>query len=125
MFSDYLKKVDQVSCKGLFGVAAGLVFVCQLIAMVLVVDGQVEKAQARDAQHQLAQMAISDCDEKYIGVVRTQCIDQVISALNPYPSFSLLPEEIVISQVAGQSRSTSPSTGNGQGFVQAAFVARQ
>ena len=63
MFSDHLQKIDEVPYKTLLGVAAGLVILCQLIAMVLVVDGQVEKAQVRDLRYASEQMAIARCSE--------------------------------------------------------------
>ncbi len=67
MFSDHLQKIDKVPYKSLMVVAAGLVFLCQLLAMVLVVDHQVEKAQIRDARYGAVQMAIADCSENHSG----------------------------------------------------------
>ncbi len=49
MFSDHLQKIDHASAKTLLLIAGGLVILCQLIAMMLVSQGQVERAQARDA----------------------------------------------------------------------------
>ena len=48
MFSDHLQKIDNASGKTLLLIAGGLVIVCQLVALVLVSQGQVEKAQARE-----------------------------------------------------------------------------
>ena len=75
MFSDHLQKIDKMPYKTLLVVAAGLVFLCQLVAMVLVVDSQVEKAEIRDAHYSSAQMVIADCSENYSGPVRSRCIE--------------------------------------------------
>ena len=51
MFSERVKKVDTMPSRVLFGVAAGLVFMCQLAALVLVANGPVGKAHARVAYY--------------------------------------------------------------------------
>jgi len=84
MFSDHLQKIDEVPYKTLLGVAAGLVILCQLIAMVLVVDGQVEKAQVRDLWYASERMAIARCSEGSMGAARQSCIQQARAA--GYPS---------------------------------------
>ncbi len=61
MFSEHLKKVDEIPYKALGAVAAGLVFVCQLVALVRVLDGQLEKAHLHEVQYNSAQMAMADC----------------------------------------------------------------
>ena len=75
MFSDHLQKVDKVPQKILLAVAAGLVFLCQLVAMVLVVDSQVEKAQVRNAQDSTGQMKFADCPENDLGPARARCAE--------------------------------------------------
>ncbi|MDB5928435.1 MAG: hypothetical protein JWR60_142 [Polaromonas sp.] len=129
MFSEHLKKVDPVSRLGLFGVVAGLIFVCQLVALVMVANGQVQKAQHRDVQDKAAKTAMLDCAKNYSGSARTLCIDQVNVALNPYPSFSPAPVELATAQAAGQHRSATAgapsSAANGRGFMQAAFDSSQ
>ena len=81
MFSDHLQKIDKLPYNALLIIAAGLVFLCQLVAMVLVVDGQVEKAQIRDAHYSSAQMVIADCSENYSGPARSRCIEQMRSEI--------------------------------------------
>ena len=49
MFSDHLPKIVESPAKTLMFVAAGLGIVGQLVALVMLADGQVEKAQLRDA----------------------------------------------------------------------------
>ena len=44
MGAERLKKLDELPGGVLFGIAAALVFMCQLVAMVLVVEGQVQRA---------------------------------------------------------------------------------
>ena len=52
MGAERLKKLDELPGGVLFGIAAALVFMCQLVAMVLVVEGQVQRAHTRQtAQH--------------------------------------------------------------------------
>ena len=124
MFSDHLKKVDEKPYKALFGVAAGLVFVCQLVALVLVVDGQVEKAHLRDAQYNSARMAVADCSDSHSGAARSQCIEQVNASLNPYSTSTPELEARAITQVAGES-DASPSASNAQGMMPTTFASRQ
>ena len=49
MGAERLKKLDELPGGTLFGIAAALVFMCQLVAMVLVVEGQVQRAHTRQA----------------------------------------------------------------------------
>ncbi len=83
MFSDYLQKIDHISYKALFGVAAVLVILCQLVAMALVVDGQVSKASLRDAQYASERVAIAYCIESNNGVARNNCMQQVQAVTHP------------------------------------------
>ena len=124
MFSDYFKKIDEMPCKALLGVAAGLVFLCQIVAMVLVVDGQVEKARLRNMQYSSVQTAMADCSERYTGAARIRCIEQANAALTPDSTYANSPETQAITQNAGQGDPSS-STGKVQGFVQAMFASRQ
>ncbi len=76
MFSDHLQKIDQASGKTLLLVAAGLVIVCQLVAMVLVAQGQVEKAQAREATQASQRIATAWCLETSRGTELRGCANQ-------------------------------------------------
>lgn len=73
MFSDHLRKVDEAPTRTLLLIAAGLVIVCQLVAMVLVADGQVEKAQMREASQASARAATAWCVESSRGAALRQC----------------------------------------------------
>ena len=53
MGAEHLKKLDKLPGGALFGIAAALVFICQLVAMVLVVEGQVQRAHSRQAAQQV------------------------------------------------------------------------
>jgi hypothetical protein len=73
MFSDHLRKIDEAPTRTLLMIAAGLVIVCQLVAMVLVTAGQVEKAQMREANQASARAATAWCVESSHGVALRQC----------------------------------------------------
>ncbi|MGB4117694.1 MAG: hypothetical protein WBK51_14235 [Polaromonas sp.] len=73
MFSDHLRKIDDAPAKTLLLVAAGLVIVCQLVAMVLVADGQVEKAHLREASQASARAATAWCVESSHGAALREC----------------------------------------------------
>ncbi|MEO6319995.1 MAG: hypothetical protein ABIR56_04975 [Polaromonas sp.] len=130
MFSEHIKKVDAVPARALFGVAAGLVFLCQLAALVLVVNGQVEKAHVREAYYSSAQMEIAGCSKTYSGAARSQCIEQVNAALNPYSTYTSSPDARALAQVSQQAdhggsggalRSAKRAV---QGFMPTAFASR-
>lgn len=127
MFSDHLKKVDEMPSRALFGVAAGLVFLCQLAALVLVVNGQVEKSQVREAHFNSAQMEIADCSNTYSGATRSQCIEQVNAALNPYSTHNSGPEARAVTQVIQLAREggARPSEAPvAQGILPTSFASR-
>ena len=73
MFSDHLRKIDNASAKNLLLIAAGLVIFCLLAAMVMVVDGQVEKAHLREANQASASAATAWCVENSRGVALKNC----------------------------------------------------
>ncbi|MDB5744810.1 MAG: hypothetical protein JWR68_3125 [Polaromonas sp.] len=124
MLTDPIEKVDAVSSRGLFCIAAGLVFICQLLALVLVVNGQVEKAQHRTAQYDSARMAIADCAENHLGPARSQCIEQVNAMLDPYATFIAQPEPRTVSSIAAQ-RGVRRAPETGSGFMTTTFASRQ
>lgn len=122
MFSDHLQKIDKLPYKALLIVAAGLVFLCQLLAMVLVVDGQVEKAQIRDAHYSSAQMVIADCSENYSGPARSRCIEQMRSEIASSSAGEGEADAPELAAVAGQR--PSPVVSRVKGIIQAAFAGR-
>lgn len=83
MFSDHLPKIDEVPNRTLFLVSAGLVVLCQLVAMAMVVDGQVSVAQVRDALRVSERTAINQCMESSLGAARHSCILQAKAANTP------------------------------------------
>ncbi|MEO5659515.1 MAG: hypothetical protein ABIQ90_06920 [Polaromonas sp.] len=122
MFSDDLKKVGAMPYKTLFAVAAGLIFICQIVAMVLVVDRQVERSSVRTAQRSTEQMAIADCSEKYPGAAaRDQCIAQVNAALHTTTIFIPERETLAISGVQ-EATGASVSAGSSPGLMQASLA---
>ena len=123
MISEHFKKIDEMPFNALLGVAAGLVFLCQLVAMVLVVDGQVEKAHLRNMQYSAAQTALANCSENYTGEAHSRCIEQANAALPPDSAYANLPEQTT-TQNAGQGDAGS-SAGQAQGFMPARFASRQ
>ena len=76
MFSDHLQKIDRASGKTLLLIAGGLVIVCQLIALVLVAQGQVEKAHAREVSQASQRTATAWCVETSLGAEIRGCATQ-------------------------------------------------
>ena len=128
MFSERVKKVDTMPSKVLFGVAAGLVFLCQLAALALVANGQVEKAHVRDADYSYAQTEMADCSKTYSGPKRNQCIERINATINPYSTYTSSFEAQAHSSVihmADQGASAIPSATRAvQGFISTAFASR-
>jgi hypothetical protein len=121
MFSDHLPKIDEVPNRMLFLVAAGLVILCQLAAMALVVDGQVNLAQLRDALRISERTAINQCMESSLGVARHDCIQQAKAANAP-------PQDAQSTQALAdteESDITALPANPVQGLVPASFAPRQ
>jgi hypothetical protein len=76
MFSDHMKKVNRFPQVGLLILAGGLVIVCQLVAMAMVADRQVQRAGVRDLQRVAQQLALADCIQRSTGPTRHGCILQ-------------------------------------------------
>ena len=79
MFSDHLPKIDPTARHNLFVIAAALVMVCQLVAMVVVADGQVKKAEIRESQMQSQRLVVSQCLENTKGAASSSCTAPVYS----------------------------------------------
>ncbi len=60
MFSSLFNKIDALSIQHLLALAGVLIVLCQLVAMAVVVQGQVERAQARNASLTSTHLAKSD-----------------------------------------------------------------
>ena len=76
MFSDHLQKMNHFPKINLLVAAAGLVMVCELVALALVADHQVKQANVRDLQRAAQQVAMADCVERSTGASRHGCIRQ-------------------------------------------------
>lgn len=83
MFSEQLKKMDEMPYKAMWGVAACLLILCQLLAMVLVVEGQVRKAEARDSSLDSRRVTIARCNEAASAAARQSCIQETMAAFSP------------------------------------------
>ena len=73
MFSDHLQIIDNAPAKKMLFVAAGLVVMCQLVAMALVAEGQVEKAHVRETSQASFQAAMASCIESSRGIDLKDC----------------------------------------------------
>jgi len=91
MFSDHLQIINDIPHKTLLGVAGGLVILCQLVAMAMVADEQVKKAQVRETQRTLERIAAAHCMESTMGAARHSCLQQAKAA--NFPSAVSAPEQ--------------------------------
>ena len=73
MFSDHLPKIEQTSRGNFFLIAGVLVLACQLLAMVVVAEGQVKKAELRESQLQSERMVVAQCIENVKGAALSTC----------------------------------------------------
>lgn len=76
MFSDHMPKMARFPQAGLLMAAGGLVIVCQLVAMAMVADRQVQRASVRDLQQLAQRVALNDCIQRSTGPTRHSCIQQ-------------------------------------------------
>ena len=80
MLPNYLRKTKDSSTKTLMLIGAGLVIAGQLIALVMLAGGQVQKAQIRDASKASERAAKAWCIESNSGSALNDC-DRVSNAL--------------------------------------------
>ena len=80
MFSNYLRKTEDSRTKTWMLIGAGLLIAGQLVALVMLADGQVEKAQIRDASQASARAAKAWCIESNRGAALSDC-DRASNAL--------------------------------------------
>jgi hypothetical protein len=95
MFSDHLRKIKEIPYKTLLGVAGGFLILCQLVALAMVADEQVKKAQVREAQRTSERIAAAHCMESTMGAARHSCLQQAKAAN--------LPSELVDPRQSGQA----------------------
>ncbi len=83
MFSDHLRQdIDALPRLSPAMLAGALVIFCQVVALSFIVEGQVEKADAREQQRLAQQAALAECVERNTGPLRHGCIQQVQAALD-------------------------------------------
>ena len=124
MFSDHMPKIGMpkighLSPRAWFTIAAGLVFLGQLFAMAMVADGQVKKAELREAQSGSLRVAMARCAETNSPASRTNCV-----RLNEAAQPSRIGENGDAMQAsAGASAMENPAPGASQfgSFMPAAF----
>ena len=109
MFSDHTQQPDEPSHKVWLGVAAGLVIVCQLVAMALVVDGQVERAHARGFQYASERSALAQCSQSSLGSERQDCVLRVQAAASFLPPTA--GSQQALADATGAFQSTALLTG--------------
>lgn len=129
MFSDHLKKFDEIPYKTLLWVAAGLVFVCQLVAVGFVADEQVAKAKIRDYQRQTEMLAIAQCIENEAGAARHNCIQQArVAASSSLPPAAGNAPKVQVAGASGEESSVMASSKlpvpPPQGFMPTSFAIR-
>jgi hypothetical protein len=127
MFSDHLRKFDEMPYKTLLLVAAGLVILCQLAAMAFVADAQVAKAKVRDDQRRAEFMAIAQCMETRAGAARHSCIQQarVVATALP-PAAESAPKAPAFADASASAGGVMPArpVHPPQGFMAASFAIR-
>ena len=116
MIADRVTKVDKQPFGTWLVMAACMAFVFLLTALFQVVNGQVEQAGVRHAQHNAAKVAISGCVASYSGPVRRQCIEQVNAGFMPYSAYT--PETEIEAQAVMPAMPEAPV------FQKAAFMHR-
>lgn len=94
MFSDHLIRPERWPVINLFVLAGLLVVLCQLLALGLVVDSQMDKADVRDQRNREHVAAMADCVDRMqqdVRPLRHGCIQQVQAARDAvgYPGDSL------------------------------------
>lgn len=128
MFSDHLRKIDEIPYKTMLGIAAGLVILCQLAAMAFVADSQVAKAKLRDEQRRAELVAIAHCMETSAGAARHNCIQQarVTDTVSPQPAADSMPREAAFADASSSAGSAMPArpVRPPRGFMAASFAVR-
>lgn len=123
MFSASLKKIDHMPFKTMLALAACLVIICQLIAMALVVEGQVRKAEARDSSLDSRRTAIAQCNQAGTAAARQSCVQQTQAAFSTpqEPEASVRVQALAISPQLDRADAVA---GKEQGLMPASFTMR-
>lgn len=117
MFSDHLIKTERWPVINLFVLAGLLVVLCQLVALALVVDSQIDKADVRDQRHREHVAEMADCQDRMqldVRPLRHGCIQQVQAARDAagHPYASLQPAGLMAPRgwtSGGEESSALPS----------------
>jgi len=128
MFTEHLRKFDELPYKTLLLVAAGLVILCQLAAMAFVADSQVAKARLRDEQRKAELVAIAHCMETSAGAARHNCIQQarVVATAQSPASEGAAPKTPAFAEASAATVGVMPArqVNPPQGFMSASFSVR-
>ena len=122
MLSQTLKKIDKVSNKTMFTVAACLVIVCQLVAMALVVNGQVERAESRDSAAGSQRLSVARCNEAGVVAMQQNCLQQAIGGLSAAERADQ-PNQGPAVTSTGTSARGKPLKGSAPGLVSVTYTA--
>lgn len=127
MFSDYLRKIDDLSDKVLFLVAAGLVMACQLLATVLVAGEPVQKVQTRGDSSFLRLATVASCAGS--GVASNECARLNTMDRGPQQDGTYATSDLhhgAVSEAAELDIIATPgsSAGGATGYMSASFAAR-
>ncbi len=76
MFSDHLVPRAPSHTQIWLALGAGVVIICQLGALAWLADGQMDKAQTREARYTAERELLAQCIEKSSGATRHLCIKQ-------------------------------------------------
>ena len=104
MFADPMRKIERTGKHNLLLLCGALVIVCQLLAMALLVDGQVKKAQLRESQLTAQRGAMVKCFETSTGFDLQGCLgdaygDGWTNGGTPIGAGGGLPEDVSSGQV--------------------------
>lgn len=107
MFSDPKRKIERTDKRSLLLLVGALVIVCQLLAMALLADGQVKKAELRESQLTAQRGAIVKCFETSTGFDLQGCMvdasaDGPTNDGAPVGAAGGLPEDVSLGQVANK-----------------------
>ncbi len=76
MFSDHFPPRAPSHTQLWLALGAGVVIICQLGALAWLADGQMDKAQTREARYTAERELLAQCIEKSSGATRHLCIRQ-------------------------------------------------
>lgn len=87
------KKIDFLANRSLLLIAAGLVMICQLVALALVAEGQVHSAGKRESMIALQRLSVAECMERSMEPGRSACVQQ---ARGIYVADAIAPHEAIM-----------------------------